>query len=135
MINCHRWVVVEFCRYIVVGGLAFGCDFLLYLGLTELVGLNYLIANVFGFGLGLSINYLLSIFWVFTQRAESSIRREFFLFAGIGIFNLSLGELFLWALVDLAGLHHISGKIVITALVFLSNFCMRKVMLFHANPS
>lgn len=128
-------IIGEFSRYIIVGGLAFGCDFLAYIGLIELVGLNYLLANVFGFCLGLSVNYLLSIYWVFRHRSESSIKREYLLFAGIGLFNLGLGELFLWVLVGLGGLHHILGKIAITSLVFLSNFCMRKMMLFHAKPS
>lgn len=128
-------VALELSRYFVVGGLAFACDFLSYLGLTELVGMNYLIANVIGFGLGLSVNYLLSICWVFSQRSESSVKKEFLVFAGIGLFNLGIGELCLWGLVDLAGLHHVPGKIAITALVFFSNFSMRKVRLFHVQST
>ena len=134
--NDKRQIIVgEFRRYAVVGGLAFGCDFFVYLSLTDWLGFNYLLANVIGFCLGLTINYLLSINWVFERRSESSARRECLLFASIGLFNLGLGESFLWALVGLGGLHHIAGKIVITALVFLSNFCMRKVMLFRVNPA
>ena len=131
----RQMILGEFSRYAVVGGLAFCCDFLAYLGLIELAGFNYLFANVIGFCLGLTLNYLLSICWVFNHRSATSARRECLLFAGIGLLNLSIGELFLWVLVGLGGLHHISGKIAITALVFFSNFCMRKVMLFHAKPT
>lgn len=128
-------VVTEFYRYVFVGLLAFGCDFVAYLGLIDFFGLNYLVANIVGFCLGLSVNYLLSIYWVFRQRSHASAKIEFFLFAGIGLLNLALGELCLWGLVDLGGLHHVSGKIAITGLVFLSNFYMRKVMLFNVSPA
>lgn len=135
MRNDRHLVITEFSRYIVAGGLAFACDFLAYWSLVEVFGWNYLWANVIGFCLGLTVNYLLSIFWVFGQRVETSRRREFVIFTSIGLFNLGLGELCLWSLVDLGGVHHAAGKLAITALVFLSNFCMRKVLLFHVRPA
>jgi putative flippase GtrA len=127
----ERLIVGEFCRYVVVGGAAFACDFLTYWGLTDLLQVNYLLANIVGFCLGLTVNYLLSIYWVFCRRSQPSIRREFALFAAIGLLNLGLGEASLWLLVALGELHHLFAKVLVTGLVFLCNFCLRKVLLFH----
>lgn len=128
----QKLIILEFFRYVGVGGLAFACDFLTYLGLTEMLGWSYLLANVVGFCLGLTVNYLLSIFWVFRHRSVSCAKKEFVLFAGIGGVNLGLGELLLWGLVAFVGIYHVYAKILMTIIVFLSNFCMRKAMLFHA---
>jgi len=130
-LSSRRLSFGELPRFLVVGGVAFCFDFLSMALLTEVLGVNYLIANAVGFCVGLNVNYFLSILWVFKHRAFRSLRAEFILFAGIGAFNLGLGEILLWILVDTLGLHYLFGKIVITGFVFLSNYILRKTILFY----
>ena len=131
MLRSSQPIIGEFGRYIVVGGVAFICDFLTLVGLTEFAGINYLISNAVGFSIGLTVNYLLAIHWVFNQRSKSSQRTEFVVFLLIGIVNLGLGEILLWFLVEHATLHYTVAKVVMTAFVFFSNFLLRKALLFH----
>ena len=60
---------IQFFRYTFVGGIAFLVDFGTLVLLTEVLNLHYLISAGIAFILGLTVNYLLSISWVFNNRA------------------------------------------------------------------
>ncbi|HLO67890.1 MAG TPA: GtrA family protein [Holophaga sp.] len=121
---------VQFFRYLFVGGGAFAVDFLTLWTLTAAGGLHYLLSAVFAFGAGLTFNYLLSVAWVFQDRALGSRRNEFLAFALIGVVGLGLTEAGLWVLAGKAGMDYRIAKIIATILVFAWNFTARKVLLF-----
>ena len=121
----------EFLRYFVAGCLAFGGDFLVLVGLTELGGVNYLVSNVFGFCCGLLISYLLCIRWVFIRRRVTVPAREFTIFTLLALVGLALNEAVLWTAVELAGQHYAVAKVVATGAVFVVNFLMKKLILFR----
>lgn len=123
--------LVQLFRYTFVGGVAFIVDFGLLLVLTETGGINYLVSAAIAFTAGLTINYLLSIQWVFASRTLANRRAEFSIFAFIGIVGLGLNELFLWIFTDGAGWHYLASKIVATAIVFFWNFLARRFILFR----
>ncbi|MDY0001388.1 MAG: GtrA family protein [Polyangia bacterium] len=123
--------MVQFIRYFIVGGLAFLLDMSVLVMLTELAGMHYLVSAIFGFCAGLTLNYILSITWVFSDRALKSVRAEFLIFALIGVSGLGLNELLLWLGTDLAGLHYTLSKVGATGVVFLFNFAVRKLLLFR----
>ena len=71
---------LQFLRYIIVGGCAFVTDFCTVWLLKEL-GLHYLVAGVFGFILGVVVNYILSKTLAFSgKKANMSAQMEFVLF-------------------------------------------------------
>ncbi|MDE6493657.1 MAG: GtrA family protein [Bacteroidales bacterium] len=77
--------LVQFFRYVFVGGTAFVADFgSLYL-LTEYIGLHYLLSATIAFVIGLAVNYFLSTLWVFQARNVSNPYMEFLFFALIGV--------------------------------------------------
>ena len=85
---------LQFLRYIVVGGCAFVTDFCTVWLLKEL-GLHYLVAGVFGFILGVIVNYILSKTLAFSgKKANMSAQAEFVLFIVISLIGLGLTELF-----------------------------------------
>ena len=127
--------MVQLLRYTVVGGFAFVVDFGLLVILTELAGINYLISAAIAFVAGLTINYLLSIRWVFASRTLESRSAEFTLFAIIGIVGLGLNELFMWILTDIIGWHYLGSKIATTVIVFFWNFLARRFILFRSSHS
>lgn len=121
---------IQLLRYFFVGGAAFAVDFGLLWGLTDR-GMSYLPAAAVAFAAGLAVNYLLSIRWVFRDRALRSRTVEFAAFAAIGIAGLGLNEAILWSATDLLGIHYLASKIISAAVVFLWNFTARKYLLFH----
>ncbi len=124
---------IQLFRYGFVGGTAFLVDFGLLAAFTELAGFNYLVSAALSFIAGLTINYLLSVTWVFASRKLSSRQAEFTLFTVIGVVGLGFNELFMWIFTDGLGWHYLVSKIVTTAVVFLWNFLARRFLLFHTS--
>lgn len=121
---------IQLLRYFFVGSAAFAVDFGLLWGLTER-NMHYLPAAAVAFAAGLTVNYLLSIRWVFRDRVLRSRSAEFAAFAAIGAAGLGLNEAILWCATSLLGIHYLTSKIMSTAVVFLWNFTARKYLLFH----
>ncbi len=123
-------VRIQLFRYFIVGGTAFAVDFGLLWALAG-CGVHYLLAGGCSFAAGLTVNYLLSIAWVFRDHTLRSRLAEFAGFVAIGIAGLGLNEAILWMATEAAGFHYLISKIIATAVVFLWNFAARKYLLFH----
>jgi putative flippase GtrA len=123
----------QFVRYIFVGGIAAvvdtGCLYILYYEF----GLNHLIAAAVGFVIGLLVNYLISIVWVF--ETTGNFKQEFTLFAMIGVGGLLWTELTLWLSVNLGHLPVMGAKVLALCLVLIWNFGMRKKFVFASEIS
>jgi len=126
----RRRLTVEFFRYFCASLAGLGVDFSLYTGLTALMGWHYLASAAAGFAAGVVAVYLLSIFWVFTDRRYHNRAQEFSLFVVIGMAGLALTEFVLYVFTDLAGLDYRASKVVAAGCVFTFNFICRKLFLF-----
>lgn len=124
-------VLVQLFRYTFVGGIAFLFDFATLFVLTHFAGIHYLISAGLGFTLGLTINYILSVKWVFSIRKLDSKVSEFGIFALIGLVGLAMNELFMWFFTERVGLFYLVSKIALTFFVFLWNFSARRLLLFQ----
>ena len=152
-------ITFEFLRYIVVGGIAFVVDFGSLWVCTEFVfpkGNTYSIylATAIGFILGLIVNYVLSLKFVFTQAKDQGKGRDtksFAIFAVIGIIGLGLTELgmyigcdllkpqldgcltYIGDLInyDLVKYGYLLVKCIVTAVVLLWNYAGRKIIIFR----
>lgn len=118
-------------RYTVVGGLAFSVDFGLLFVLTHFFHIHYLVSAAMAFLFGLSVNYFLSISWVFGKRSVGNRWVEFLVFALIGVAGLGLNEVFMWVFTEFARFHYLISKIGSTVFVYLWNFFARKLTLFR----
>jgi putative flippase GtrA len=120
----------EFSKYLLVGGIAFVADFAALALLVSGLGLHYLTAAFLAFLLGVWVNYLLSVRWVFGFRAVGHKGAEFTLFLLVGVITL-LGSLGLMALlVEGAGLHYLLAKCLAAAFTLITNFAGRRLLLF-----
>lgn len=122
---------IQFFRYGFVGGTAFIFDFGLLYILTAYAGLYYLLSATISFLVGLIVNYILSIFWVFSSRSLSSRWLEFWIFAAVGVVGLALNDFFMWFFTNYSGFYYLYSKLFATGLVFLWNFFARKLSLFR----
>ena len=119
---------LQFLRYIIVGGCAFVADFCTVWLLKEL-GLHYLVAGVFGFILGVIVNYILTKTLAFSgKRANMSREAEFALFIVISLIGLGLTELLMWAFTDGLGLFYLLSKAIAAIIVLLWNFFAKRLM-------
>ena len=106
-------------------------DFGLLFILTEYLNIHYLVSAAIAFLLGLTVNYILSIIWVFEKRTIADKRIEFLVFSFIGIVGLGLNEFIMWFFTDILSWYYLLSKIVSTVVVFLWNFFVRKFVLFN----
>ncbi len=117
-------------RYTLVGGVSFMADFTTLIFLTEFHGVNYLFSAGVGFLVGLIINYILSIVWVFSESSYENKMIEFIFFLSIGLIGLGLNELLIWILTEKVKTHYLVSKITTTALIYFWNFFVRKYLVF-----
>lgn len=123
-------ILLQFMRYVAIGGVAFVVDFAILLGLTEVLGWHYLLAATVGFIAGLAVNYLLAVRWVFDYRRLQSRRAEFVIFGLVGIAGLGLTNLLLYGMSDLMQLDYRVAKLITAAIVLAFNFSVRRALLF-----
>ena len=118
-------------RYTLVGGIAFALDFGFLFCLTHFLGVYYLISAGIAFLIGVSVNYLLSVAWVFKKHSLQAKWIEVLVFASIGIAGLALNELFIWFFTEIVHFHYLLSKVGSTVFVYLWNFFARKFALFR----
>ena len=120
----------ELLRYLAVSGVALAVDTAGLLLAANFV--HYLWAATFGFLLGATTSYLLSVRWVFRHRRLAAFpRTEFAAFAGVGVVGLGVNNLAIYAAVEHAGLGLLAAKAVAALLTFSFNFVLRKWGLFR----
>ncbi len=130
--------LIQFFRYLFVGGLAFVVDFALSYILFRFAFHEKkelaIVANSLSFIAGLAVNYFISTFWIFKNSKVKNKLVEFISFAGIGVVGLlitmGITKLFEIWLGDTTSLFQIIAKIVSTAVSFLWNFFARKILLY-----
>jgi len=121
---------VQICRSLIVSVIAFIADFGTLVVLKQKFGVQYLVAATLSFGLGVIINFYLSVRWVFADRKFASRHAEFSIFFVISAIGLALNLVIIAGLVQLAGIDYRLAKIASTIVVFFWNFIARKKVLY-----
>jgi putative flippase GtrA len=122
--------LIQFIRSLVVSIVALIVDFGSMVAFKELLGINYLLAATLSFTLGVIVNYVLSIWWVFADRKLSSRRAEFTIFVIICAIGLILNLGIIAGTVQLLNVDYRIAKIISTIVVFFWNFLARKKILY-----
>lgn len=118
-------------KFVVVGGLSFVLDFIIYFVLTQFLAVYYLIAGFLSFTISLIFNYLMSMKFVFKSKDSLKKTTEFSIFASLSVMGLGLNLLCLYILVDLFFMNDLWAKIVVAGIVMVFNFVTRKLFLEH----
>ena len=121
---------IQIFRYLFAGGIAFLADVSILYLLTEYAHVHYLLSSLAGFSAGLTITYLMSIYWIFDEKSKNNKAVELTIFIIIGTIGLGLTSLFMWLFTSLLLLHYLFSKILTTAIVFVWNFVAKKQILF-----
>jgi putative flippase GtrA len=124
--------ILQYFRYLISGGTATATDVALLFVFTHFFHFNYLITAAGTFLAGMIVNYTLNVILVF--KSSGNVKREFPLFALIGLGGMMWTEVILWLLVGRLGAHLIVAKLVAILLVLQWNFFMRKKFVFYPEP-
>lgn len=150
----------EIVRFLLVGGLATLVDYAVFYvfrqwlfpqTLFSWAGWNacsLAIATAFGFAVGLLVNWLLSVAFVFQDvkdKQQSSSTKSFWIFTVIGLIGLAITELGILLLVHILPEITLFGvtkfllpwdewlsKILMTCIVLTFNYVMRKTFIFKS---
>lgn len=120
----------EFGRYFMISVVALAVD----VGALMLVAqvLHYLWAATVGFIAGSLVSYGLAVRWVFPVRRLSAYpRAEFLAYALVGVIGLGVNNAIIALAVEGMDLPLLAGKMAAAAATFMSNYGVRKWMLFR----
>lgn len=122
--------LIQFFKYILIGGSAFLIDYSLLWILTEKFNFFYLISSAISFICGLIFNYILSIKWIFDKRKLRNKKLEFIFFSVIGIAGLAINQISIWFFTEKLNIFYMYSKLFSSTIVLLWNFGVRKFFLF-----
>jgi putative flippase GtrA len=126
--NKYYRLLMLFCRYVLVGGIAFVADFAVFNSVLTLQG-HYVLAAVLGFVVGIAVNYSLCVYWVW-RGTQARTRKDLAVFTLIGVGGLLLTIVLMIISVDLLAFDARISKIVVAGIVLFWNFGLRKVFVF-----
>lgn len=122
--------IMQLTRFVFAGGITASIDCLiLFLG-VEFFHINYLIAAAIGFIFGSSLNYLLSIKWVFNSGKFKNKIIEFNIFILFTFLGMGLNHLIMYLGVENLRVDYKGVKIISLVLVTLFNFLTKKFFVF-----
>jgi putative flippase GtrA len=121
---------LQFFRYLICGGTSTLVDIVMLYSLTHFADMHHLVAAPIAYITGTVTNYTLNTMLVF--KSSGNIKKEFPLFAIIGIGGLLWTEIIMWLFVDFFGTYIMVAKLIAVVLVLNWNFFMRKKFVFSS---
>lgn len=124
-----RRLIEQVLKFGVVGFAAFGIDYVVLMLLSQVFGVNPVLAAGISFCVSLLFNYFASMRFVFKRRDDLSRSREFITFLLLSGIGLLINEVLMWAGVALLGTSPLMvtiTKVFATAVVMVWNFLSRK---------
>lgn len=129
MIAKHLDKTKELIKYFIASIISLAVDTAVYLALGKALH-NYLVSACIGYTIGLVVNYILSIKWVFSYRKIKKYHIEFGVFAVIGFLGLAVNEAAIYIGLFVMALNPFWSKMMAAGLSFLCNFGARKLLLY-----
>ena len=147
-LRTHK-TVAEILRFIVVGGIATIID-MLFMGITMYImqpsiyssfinvfinaptpsTLATIVGTTMGFIVGLAVNYVLSIAFVFNDKGKSKSAQGFLMFTVLSVIGLLINIVGMYLGFDLMHLNQWLVKIVMIIVVLIYNYISKKLLLF-----
>ena len=117
-------------RYAGVGGIAAIVDFLIFAVFAKLLNFNYLAVGAVGFIIATTINYFLSVRFVFESGVRFGFRKEISLVFLISFIGLGINQAVLYFGIGILGWEMLFIKLCATGSVFFWNFGARSEFIF-----
>ena len=122
-------ILKQFCRFSVVGVVAFLIDYGLLFTFTDTLHMHYLLSSMLSFSVATVFNYVYSTKYVFECKEEQSKAGQFTVFLLLSACGLVLNSILMKTLVENMELHYMFAKLFSAVLVSVWNFASRKIFL------
>ena len=122
-------LIEQLIKFGFVGFLCFFIDWGIMVFLTEVFGINPLISSAVSFTVSVTVNYILSVTFVFETDKNANKGSQFVIFVLLSIVGLGVNEVCMWLGTDLIGIHYMISKVGATAVVMVYNFITRKIFI------
>ncbi len=131
-------MIKEFLRYVIVGGISFVADFGTLTLFEEVFFKTHepwqiFISTAAGFIVGVVVNYILSLVYVFRAEDNKNSGKSvsaFLVFVLVGIVGLGITEGLMHLGVNVLHFHYMFTKIVAAGIVLVWNYLGRKILIF-----
>lgn len=120
---------VQVQRFIIVGAGTVSVDYAILYLMTSQMHVNYLISTGVSFTLASTLNYLLSIRYVFESGKLSRVF-EFSFFVTTTLVGLGINQVLMWLFVSVFGLYYLFAKTICFGIVTVWNFVSKKKLVF-----
>jgi putative flippase GtrA len=104
-------------------------DYAVLYVMTSRMHVAYLVSAAVAFMTASTLNYLLSVLWVF-ESGKFSLLFEFSLFVVTSLAGLAINQVSMWTLVSLCGLNYLLAKAISVVVVTIWNFVSKKKLVF-----
>ncbi|HUW65905.1 MAG TPA: GtrA family protein [Spirochaetia bacterium] len=123
-------------RFMIVGSINTGIDFLLFVFLMRVVGVNYLIAQTASYAFGVMNSFIMNKAWTFgnTMPAES-IPKQFVQFLTLNILSLLISLVGLKTLTGYLGVNILLAKMMVTVITWSVRYIGYKYWVFEGKRS
>ncbi|MBO5136416.1 MAG: GtrA family protein [Clostridia bacterium] len=121
-------MVFQLLKFAIVGVIAAFVDVGVLVFLKELFSVDVLIASAVSFSVSVTVNYILSMAFVFKSKKQSKVK-EFIIFVLLSIGGLGLNQLILWIGVTFTSVYYLVIKFLAMVIVPIYNFITRKIFL------
>lgn len=121
-------MILQLIKFGIVGVIAAIVDVGVLVLLKELLYVDVLLASAISFCVSVTVNYLLSMSFVFKSKKQSKVK-EFVLFVLLSIGGLCLNQFILWVGVKFTTVYYLVVKIFAMVIVPIYNFITRKIFL------
>lgn len=119
----------QFVTYMTIGLFSAGVDYLIYSVLVDVVGIRYLVANIFSVHCGILSSFILNRQFNFKVKDYPLVR--FVSFYLVGLLGLAISSGLLIALVEISQLDKSAAKIVAIVVVAVFQFILNKTITFR----
>lgn len=121
-----RKLLIQILKFCAVGIICFFIDFICLTIFTDIFKINYLISSALSFSISVTVNYILSIKYVFYKVNGKRKKRDFVFYVLFSILGLFFTELIMKIGVDNFSFDYRNVKIIATFIVTTYNFLTRK---------
>lgn len=120
--------MLQLIKFGIVGIIATFVDVGVLVVLKELLHIDILLASAISFCVSVTVNYILSMSFVFKAKKQSKLR-EFVIFVFLSIGGLCLNQFILWIGVKFTSIYYLTVKLLAMVIVPIYNFITRKIFL------
>ena len=121
-------LIIQLIKFGIVGVIAAVIDVGVLMFLKEMLGDDVLVASAISFTASVTVNYILSMLFVFESNGDNKLK-EFVVFVALSIGGLLINQLIMWFGTHYMNTYYLWVKIFAMLFVPLYNFVTRKIFL------